>query len=51
MTKYEGYPNSDPFRRYFNKNYWERPSTNLFMTCDNAMYYNEISLQCSMSLE
>ena len=22
------------FRRYFNKNYWERPSIKLFMTCD-----------------
>ena len=27
MTKYEGYLNFDLFRRYFNKNYWERPST------------------------
>ena len=26
MMKYEGYPNFDPFRRYFDKNYWERPS-------------------------
>ena len=34
MTKYEGYPNFDPSERYFNKNYWERPSTKLFMTCD-----------------
>ena len=34
MMKYEGYPNFDPFRRYFNKNYWERPSTKLFMTFD-----------------
>ena len=30
MTKDEGYPNFDSF----NKNFWERPSTNLFMTCD-----------------
>ena len=22
MTKYEGYRNFDPFRRYFDKNYW-----------------------------
>ena len=35
MTKYEGYPNFDPFRRYFNKNHWERPSIwQLIMTCD-----------------
>ena len=34
MTKYEGYPNFDPFRRYFGKNYWERPSTKLFTSCD-----------------
>ena len=26
MTKYEGYLNFDPFRRYFNNNHWERPS-------------------------
>ena len=34
MIKYEGYPNFDPFGRYFNKNYWERASTKLFMTYD-----------------
>ena len=34
MTKYKGYPNFDPFRRYFIKNYWERPSIQLIMTCD-----------------
>ena len=34
MTKYEGYLNSDPFRRYFNKNYWDRPSKKLFITYD-----------------
>ena len=33
MTNYEGYPNFDPFGRYFNKNYWERPSTKL-LTCN-----------------
>ena len=33
MTKYEDYPNFDPFGRYYNKNYWERPSTKLIMTC------------------
>ena len=32
--KYEAYPNFDPFRRYFNKNCWERPSTKLYMTCN-----------------
>ena len=26
ILKYEVYPKFDPFRRYFNKNYWERPS-------------------------
>ena len=26
MTKYEGYHNFDVFRRYFNKNHWERSS-------------------------
>ena len=32
MMKYKGYPNFDPFRRYFNKYYWERPSAKLSMT-------------------
>ena len=32
MMKYKGYPNFDPFRRYFDKYYWERPSAKLFMT-------------------
>ena len=26
ITKYEGYSNFDPFRRYFNKNHWVRPT-------------------------
>ena len=34
MMKYEGYPNFDPFTRYLNEIYWERPITKLFMTCD-----------------
>ena len=34
MTKSEGYPNFDPFRRYFGKSYWESPSTKLFIICD-----------------
>ena len=27
----EGYPNFDPFGRYFNKNYWERPRFTLLV--------------------
>ena len=34
MTKYDGFPNFDPFRRYFSKKYWERLSKKLFLTCD-----------------
>ena len=34
MRKYKGYPNFDTFRRYFNKNYWKRLSTKLYMTCN-----------------
>ena len=34
ITKYESYANFDLFRRYFNKNHWERPSIWLIMTCD-----------------
>ena len=34
MTKYESYPNFDPFKRYFDKNYWEMPPLQLIMTCD-----------------
>ena len=33
MKKNELYPNFDPFRKYFNKNYWEKPSISLIMTC------------------
>ena len=29
MMKYKDYPNFDPFRRHFNKNYWDRPSAKL----------------------
>ena len=34
MVKYEGQPNFYPFKRHFNKCYWERLSLKFFMICN-----------------
>ena len=48
----QGYPNCDLFRRYFNKNYWKRPSLSIYKAnCDLMMVCKWTTLTSQYPLE